>query len=208
MIDGATGDFRDLIDGKPFSTEFSHTRFLVPKLMNYKGWALFFDADMIFLSDIEKLLVLLDDKYAVMCVKHNQRIERGTVKMDGREQLAYPRKNWSSFVAWNCGHEMNRQLTPERVNFMTGSDLHGFSWLPDNMIGELPFTYNYISGVSPKLSPGSGYRPDVIHYTEGGPWFDSHKNVPYAQMWIDEYESWQCAGGSYSDVPSLSRGER
>ena len=30
------------------STEFTFTRFLVPHLMNYKGWALFIDCDIIF----------------------------------------------------------------------------------------------------------------------------------------------------------------
>lgn len=203
-MDGATGDFRDMLDGRPFSTEFSHTRFLVPKLMDYKGWALFMDSDMIFLTDIAKLLPYLDDSKAVMVVKHTQPCERGAMKMDGREQLGYHRKNWSSFVLWNCGHPMNRQLTPERVNFMKGGDLHAFTWLPDNLIGELPFTYNYIAGVSPKLPPESGYRPDVIHFTEGGPWFENCREVPYAQMWVDEYEHWQANGGEYtiSEVPS------
>lgn len=209
LTDAATGDWLDLIDGKPFSTEFSHTRFLVPRLMKYKGWALFMDSDMLFLSDVDKLVSLLDDKYAVMVVKHNHMVKRDETKMDGRAQLAYHRKNWSSFIAWNCGHEMNRQLTPEKINFMKGTDLHGFSWLPDNMIGELPFTYNYISGVSPKLSElvsaESGYRPDVIHYTEGGPWFDNCREVPYADLWLAEYEDYARTGGVISDVPTLSR---
>src|ERR1051325_1391752 len=39
------GESVDLTDNKPFSTEFSHTRFLIPALMNYEGWALFMDAD-------------------------------------------------------------------------------------------------------------------------------------------------------------------
>ena len=30
------------------STEFTFTRFLVPHLMNFKGWALFIDCDIIF----------------------------------------------------------------------------------------------------------------------------------------------------------------
>ena len=39
----------DLEDGKPFSTDFAFTRFLVPTLMNYDGWALFCDCDFPFL---------------------------------------------------------------------------------------------------------------------------------------------------------------
>jgi len=124
--------------------------------------------------------------------------------MDGRQQLSYFRKNWSSFVLFNCSHPSNAQLTNERVNFMKGSDLHSFSWLKDHEIGDLPYSYNYISGVSPRLPPERGGRPDVIHYTEGGPWFDTCKDVPYGQMWVDEYECYQKNGhGSPSSVPTI-----
>lgn len=199
---GATGNWLDPLDEKPFSTEFSHTRFLVPELMGYKGWALFMDSDMIFLSDVSKLFELCDDKYAVMCVKHTH-VPDKNVKMDGREQLRYHRKNWSSFVLWNCGHEANRSLTKEAVGFMKGADLHAFSWLKDNQIGALPVSYNYIMGVSPKLPPERGARPDVIHFTDGGPWFEECKEVPYSQMWVDEYENWQAHGKHISEVPSV-----
>ena len=60
----------DLEDGKPFSTDFAFTRFLVPTLMNYEGWALFCDCDFLFLRDVGDLFHLRDDRYAVMCVKH------------------------------------------------------------------------------------------------------------------------------------------
>lgn len=204
LTESDTGNWKDLIDNKPFSTEFSHTRFLVPYLMNYKGWALFMDSDMIFLSDISKLEKLLDPQHAVMCVKHQHKVKAGEIKMDGRQQLSYSRKNWSSFVAFNCSHPSNRKLTPAEVNMMRGTDLHAFTWLHDSEIGQLPYSYNYIAGVSPKLPPESGNRPDVVHYTEGGPWFDECQDVPYGQMWIDEYEDWQQNGhGGYSEVPTI-----
>lgn len=188
LIEGTTGNFKDVVDGKNFSTEFSHTRFLVPALMNYKGWALFFDADMIFQSDIKKLFELCDDKYAVMCVKHDHR-PKEVIKMDDQLQSQYERKNWSSFVLWNCGHPANEWLTPERVNTHTGTFLHTFGWLGDSLIGDLPYSYNYINKVSPKLP--IGIKPDVIHYTEGGPWFDNYKHVAYGDLWLDEYEDFQ-----------------
>lgn len=193
LTEGPTGNWVDLIDGRPFSTEFSHTRFLVPHLQK-SGWALFCDSDMIFLSDIRKLFEQCDDKYAVMCVKHQHKPDPNSIKMDGRQQLSYHRKNWSSFVMFNCSHPSNKTLTAEKVNFMKGSDLHSFSWLKDHEIGALPYSYNYIAGVSPKLPPEKGGRPDVVHYTEGGPWFDGYKDIPYAQMWVDEYEDWQRNG--------------
>lgn len=194
LTEGDTGNWKDLIDNKPFSTEFSHTRFLVPALMEFKGWALFVDSDMVFLSDIKKLFALFDDKYALMCVKHQHRPQPNEIKMDGRQQTIYQRKNWSSFMAINCAHPSNAFLTKEKVNFMTGADLHALSWLKDYEIGDLPNTYNYISGVSPKLPPERGGMPDVVHYTAGGPWFAECKDVPFSQVWIDEFESWSATG--------------
>jgi len=197
-----TGNWIDLQDNKPFSTEFSHTRFLVPSLMEYKGWALFLDSDMIFLSDIKKLFELCDDKYAVMVVKHQHRVKPNERKMDGREQLSYNRKNWSSFMLFNCGHPANKSLTKEVVNFKSGSDLHAFCWLKDHEIGDLPFDYNYISGVSPRRGGRDG-MPAVIHYTEGGPWFEECPEVPYGSFWLAEYEDWQRNGhASITNVPT------
>lgn len=179
------------MDDKPFSTEFSHTRFLVPALMNYKGVALFADSDMLCLSNIKKLFDLFDPKYAMQVVKHNHVPLPNVKKMDGREQLKYFRKNWSSFMLFNCEHPSNAVLTPERVNTAKGSDLHALSWLKDSEIGALPNSYNYISGVSPKMAIDD---VDVIHYTEGGAWFDECKDVPYANLWVAEHEHWSANG--------------
>lgn len=168
--------------------------------MQHKGWALFMDCDMVVMTDIAKLFALADDKYAVMCVKHTHLPPINSQKMDGREQLRYHRKNWSSFVLWNCGHPANAKLTKEVVNFMKGAALHSFSWLSDDLIGEIPYSYNYISGVSPKIHG----MPCVIHYTEGGPWFDSCKDVPYAGTWMEEFEDWQINGKHVTEIPSMS----
>lgn len=206
VIKGPKREMFDMLDDKPFSTQFSHTRFLVPALMGYHGWALFLDSDMIFLSDIKNLFDLVDDKYAVMCVKHVHKPKAGEMKMDGRVQLSYHRKNWSSFVLFNCGHPSNAKLTPEKVNFMSGQDLHAFTWLKDHEIGNLPYSYNYISGVSPKRGHTEG-MPDVIHYTAGGPWFEKCREVPYAGTWIMEYEDLQKHGGVICDVPTIKYDE-
>ena len=72
------------------STEFTFSRFLVPELNNFKGWALFCDCDLLFLNPVEELFSLVDDKYAVMCVQHDY-APKGNTKMDGRigVQLSY-----------------------------------------------------------------------------------------------------------------------
>ena len=73
------------------STEFTFTRFLVPALMNYNGWALFMDCDCVLLEDIENLFSQTDDRYAVMCAKHDY-TPKATTKMNGAVQHQYPRK--------------------------------------------------------------------------------------------------------------------
>ena len=73
------------------STEFTFSRFLVPELNNFNGWALFCDCDLLFLEDINNLFDLADEKFAVMCVKHDYTPSEDT-KMDGQKQTIYPEK--------------------------------------------------------------------------------------------------------------------
>lgn len=170
----------DLRDGRPFSTDFAFTRFLVPALRGYRGWALFVDCDFLFLSDVARLFALRDERYAVQCVKHDHRPGE-TTKMDGVTQGSYPRKNWSSLVLWNAAHAANRALTPETVNHADGRWLHGFGWLADEEIGALPPSWNWLAGIS---SPA--IDPDAVHFTLGGPWFAAWQDVPFADAWRAE----------------------
>ncbi len=166
------------------STEFTFTRFLIPTIMNYNGWALFCDCDIIFLDDVKQLFNQADEKYAVMCVKHDYTPKEG-VKMDGQQQTIYPRKNWSSVVLWNCGHPSNKKLTQEMVNDpeLTGAYFHRFSWLTDDEIGELGAEWNWLVGWHKEPADG---KPKAIHYTEGGPWFENYRNCEYSQEWKKE----------------------
>lgn len=164
------------------STEFTFTRFLIPAIMNYKGWALFMDCDIVLLRDIQELFDLADDRYAVMCAKHDYTAKEG-VKMDGKAQTVYPRKNWSSVFLINCGHPSNKVLTPELVNTETGQYLHRFSWLQDQEIGEISHEWNWLVGVYSEPQDGS---PKAIHYTEGGPWFKNYRNCEYNREWVNE----------------------
>ena len=82
----------DTIDGRPFSTDFSFSRFLVPALNMYQGKALYMDCDMYVRSDISELFEICDmDYYPLWCVHHKYEPEK-SVKMDGKEQHPYPRK--------------------------------------------------------------------------------------------------------------------
>ena len=166
------------------STEFTFTRFLIPELCNFNGWALFMDCDMILKTDIKQLFDQADDKYAIMCVQHDYS-PSATIKMDGQAQTIYPRKNWSSVMLFNCGHKSNAKLTQNLVNDpkITGAYLHRFSWLKDKEVGELSPEWNWLVGHYEEPKDGT---PKLIHYTEGGPWFENYRNCEYHQDWKTE----------------------
>lgn len=172
------GHLVDKSDEKPFSTEFSFSRFLVPALSQYRGWSMFVDCDFLYFADIAQVWNKLDDKYAVMVCKHSHN-PIVSIKMHGVEQTKYPRKNWSSFVLWNNEHKANRCLTPKEVNIRPGRWLHGFEWLDDSLIGEIDLRWNYIDGLV------EGF-PYAYHFTEGGPWHKGYENCKYANQWREE----------------------
>jgi hypothetical protein len=163
------------------STEFSISRFLTPYLAAFDGWSVFTDCDFLFTSDIRTLAASLDPTKAVHVVKHDY-TPALAVKMDGKQQHVYPRKNWSSFIAFNGAHPAVKALTPEVVNSAEPAFLHRFTWVPDEAIGELPLTWNFLVGEYGKPAT----TPSAIHYTNGGPWFDNHVNVEYGDLWLAE----------------------
>ena len=164
------------------STEFTFTRFFIPYLNDYKGWAVFCDCDFVWRVSPTELEQYCDDSKAVVCVQHDYKPKEG-LKMDGQVQLVYPRKNWSSMVLWNCGHPKNKMLTPELLNKQTGKFLHRFSWLDDSDIGSLPPIYNWLVGWYQEPKDGT---PKILHYTEGGPWFENYRDCEYADVWKKE----------------------
>ena len=168
------------------STQFTYSRFLVPKLTNYEGWAVFCDCDFIFLGDVSNLFKNLDENKAVYCVKHDY-TPKEKHKMDGQKQTIYPRKNWSSFILYNCSHHSTKQLTVEKVNNETGAYLHQFKWCEDNEIGSLDERWNWLEGWT------SGHNKDApyaVHFTRGGPWFSEWQDVEFAKEWFEERDEY------------------
>ena len=164
------------------STEFTYSRFLVPSLMNFKGWAVFCDCDFLFLDDVAKLFEGLSNDKAVYCVQHDYK-PKEKHKMDGQQQTIYPRKNWSSFIVFNCSHPSNKKLDIEAVNKEPGSYLHQFKWLKDDEIGSLDERWIWLEGWT---SNHNKLKPYAVHYTRGGPWFDEWQDVEYAEDWKNE----------------------
>jgi lipopolysaccharide biosynthesis glycosyltransferase len=165
------------------SNQFIYSRFLVPHLMSYLGWAIFIDGDMIVRDDIVKLWNYKDKEFNkdVYVVKHDYKT-RMKEKYLGSKNEDYPRKNWSSVILWNCANHPNRRLTPEFVQNSTGAYLHRFSWLDDARIGELPREWNW-------LPDEYGANPDakLLHYTLGAPCFHEFATTPQGDEWHREH---------------------
>lgn len=162
------------------SNHFIYSRFLVPHLMNYNGWAIFMDGDMILRTDINELWEQRDESKVVMVVQHDYKT-RMTEKYLGAKNENYPRKNWSSVIMWNCSHELNRQITPEFVQSATGAQLHRFTWIPDEHIGALPIEWNWLPDEF-----GANENAKLIHHTLGTPCFHDFATSPMADEWHRE----------------------
>lgn len=153
---------------KDGTNRFTYSRFQVPQLCNFEGWAIFADGcDMLMQADIAELWNLRDEKYAVMCVKHDYQT-RHPLKYQGTAMEAknqdYPRKNWSSLMLWNCGHPANKAVIESQQ----------FAWLTDDLIGDLPRTWNVL--VDEEI-------PKILHWTAGMPGFKAYQDAPMAHAW-------------------------
>ena len=163
------------------STDFAFTRFLVPALCNYQGWALFMDCDMLMLDDIAKLWALRDYRCAVQVVKHDHKPVEYE-KFLGSAQTHYARKNWSSVMLFN--NPYCRSLSTEYVHSAKGLDLHQFAWLEsDKQIGDLPSRWNHLVDYDHWRKD-----PSLLHYTIGGPWFERYQDCAYSVEWRAERE--------------------
>ena len=163
------------------STEFSFSRFMIPHLMNYQGWALFMDCDMLMFEEVSKLWRMRDDSKAIQVCKHDYTPKEDT-KFLGQVQTKYEKKNWSSVMLMNC--KKCTTLTPDYVNKASGLELHQFKWLEgDHLIGDLPLEWNWLVGEYE-------HKDDVknVHYTKGGPWFEEYARCDYSQDWFRNLE--------------------
>ena len=165
------------------TNKFTYSRFLVPYLMNFKGWAIFADGDMVCLSDVKILKSYIDPDRAVTVVKHDYKTKYKT-KYFGQKNEDYPRKNWSSIIIWNCEHQKNKILTPKFIGQKEGSFLHRFKWLKDEEIGELPKSWNWLA-----MEYEEKKDLDLIHYTLGTPCFKDYSKKSLSEHWKNSYKN-------------------
>jgi len=177
--------------GEHDSTEFAISRFLVPYLCKYDGYALFMDCDVAVMADISELEIyamaqtILGDN-AVSVVQHDY-TPRDSTKFLNQKQTKYARKNWSSVMLFNCNQ--CKDLRPEYVNEAPGLDLHQFAWT--DKVGKLPPEWNVLVG---EENQPDWRKAKLLHYTKGTPCFPKYNNGPEAGIWQAEYDDLRRAG--------------
>lgn len=167
------------------SNAFTLSRFLVPYLCNFEGWAIYCDAsDMLVLADIGELADLYSPSYAVQVVKHDYRT-RNRIKYRGTDMacpnLDYPRKNWASVMLMNCAHPAWAGLFPHVVEAARMRDLLQLTFIKDHDIGELPGVWNRLVDEGQPVEGGK-----LLHWTAGIPAFSLYQHAPGAELWRAE----------------------
>jgi hypothetical protein len=139
------------------------------------------DSDMLALGDVSELFHLPMDGLALRVRKHEYNPTE-TVKMGGKVQTQYPRKNWSSLMLMNCA-ELG-VWTKEVVETQSGAWLHRFEPIDDAKIGDISEEWNQLDHISGKCK--------LLHYTSGGPWLPGCEDADHADLWHsyrEEYEA-------------------
>jgi len=139
-------------------TPFTFSRFMVPWLCDYQGFALFVDADVACVADPADLFSIAeyDPSKAVWAVDTHPEFERAAVML------------------FNCGHPDNAVLTPDYVS--TANGMHQLRWTEN--IGWLDKRWNHLVGYDQP-------RPDpaIIHYTMGVPCWEQTSDCEHADIW-------------------------
>lgn len=192
------GQMIDAIDGRPFSTAFTFTRFLVPHLWKQlpsskNDLVMFVDCDFLFDCDIGEVFDAVHmerlqrgGKPSVYCVQHDYK-PMSTVKMDNIDQSAYNMKLWAAMMVFDMANDENDNLTVDLVNTAGGRELMNFCWVADkHNIGQIVEDYHFI----PNHSEKNGAKPKVLHWTEGGAWFPHYRGGRYDQLWWSYYNDY------------------
>jgi len=140
-------------------TEFTFSRFLVPWLCNFKGKAVFMDADMVVTGDIAELFEC--GGMNAVSVMQDQ-----------------PQFEWASLMLFN--NSACQRLTPEFIDD-TDNKLFDLSWAP--YVGTLPAEWNHCVGYAePK-------EANLYHFTQGLPCWYETQGLAEDGVWLQEHDA-------------------
>ena len=166
----------------PASTGFVYSRYFCAQMAHYAGDPVLFadGADQICLADVAELKDLWQMDKAVQVVKRPSYVPTSP-KFKGTQMesanTAYPCKQWSSVMLINPSHYGWRRINIEE---RSPDYWHGFGWLSQNEIGELPPEWNRL------IDEGDPTDGKILHWTLGVPAMHEYRNAPGASIWWQE----------------------
>lgn len=137
-------------------TEFTYSRFLVPHLCDFKGTAIFMDADMLCLGDVYD--IPHEPLCSVSVVQNKMRFE------------------WPSMMVFT--NAMCRTLTPEYVDNAANSCFK-FEWAKG--VGAIDPAWNHLVGYDEPREDAK-----LVHFTKGVPVWPETQKCEYAQHWMTD----------------------
>ena len=196
----SSGQFFDTEDERPFSTAFSHSRFLVFHLareLECKGPCMFVDCDWLFLSDTAKLMEQQEDNpHQIGVVMRDRKVAENSVKMDGMVQQNYPRKLWSALFTFMPSDDLADKFSPDTVNAVSGRDLHAFLDMPATEFWPIDPSWHYIPSLDPAPAKING-----IHFSEFSPWLNPERGDEAREA----FNLWHLEKGNWLNHASIAR---
>lgn len=146
-------------------TEFTFSRWLVPWLCDYQGYAAFIDSDFVVPGDISEL-------FAIVMAEEIRSMRDDIPVWVSKNKLRF---EWASFMVFR--NENCRALTPEFVGDEKNS-LFDFGWAGE--VGSFPAYWNHLVG----YDEAGAEPPRALHYTQGIPCWPETKGCAYAGEWL------------------------
>lgn len=186
------GQYYDLGDEKPFSTTFSHSRFLAFHLareLKCTGPCMFVDCDWLFLSDPGEIMAQqAATPNKIGTVMRERKVAEGGIKMDGMVQQNYPRKLWSALFTFVPSDDLTIAFSPNAVNHLSGRDLHAFQGLRSDDFWGIDPAWHHIPSLDKAEAAIKG-----IHFSEFSPWLNPDKREESGltfEAWETERAAW------------------
>ena len=143
------------------ASDFTYTRFLVPWLCDYQGYAIFCDEDQVVVDDISNLLGIAKAQKVAVSVNQDQ-----------------PRFEWPSVMVFDC--TKCHELTPEYIEGKS-NNLYNMAWADG--VGSFPPEWNHAVGIAATRQDAKLY-----HFTQGIPYWPECRGLPEDKFWWQEYE--------------------
>jgi hypothetical protein len=156
------------------ATEFTFSRFLVPWLMDFEGFGLFCDEDMVVTGDVWELFSYCS-------------------KIDGEWDVAMmtnqPPFEWPSVMMFN--NRNLKHITPEYVEDEKNR-FFDFAWTTKERVADLPEEWNHGCGMMPPkeaklyhFSQGIPYWTECRGLHEDEKWFEAMQNMTRSANFVD-----------------------